>query len=258
MNKQNTLATLQPLMTAPGCKRYEAWNDESTPFRSVMRLDAATYRTPTLFDLPSAPWPEGGQYVVSPRGNFAYQNRIVPEGHSIRLYGKQRGRVVWNGDVAIPTLIDLNRQCHSGERFSAETPVAEKVQAGAVWMSLTPMEMMTQRSAVKMASHVVVIGGLGLGWLLRKVCEKADIERVVVVEKSQELLDWYGYRMCGGFEKVVEVICDDVYRQIGKHGPTARYLLDIWHLYSGAQNDYRLDPFRRTLKRRLWAWGLDD
>jgi hypothetical protein len=93
--------------------------------------------------------------------------------------------------------------------------------------------------------------------LLRKVCEKPEVERVIVVEKSQELLDWYGYRMCGRFEKVVEVICDDVYRQLGKRGFAARYLLDIWHLYTGAADDYRLDPFRRTLKRRLWAWGLD-
>jgi hypothetical protein len=159
--------------------------------------------------------------------------------------------------VAIPTLIDLNRMRRTGERFDDETPLSHRVREGAVWMSLTPMEMMTQRSAVKMASRTVVIGGLGLGWLLRKVCEKPDVERVIVVEKSQELLDWYGYRMCGRFEKAVEVICDDIYRQMGKHGIAARYLLDIWHLFSGAASDHRLDPFRRKFKRRLWAWGLD-
>jgi hypothetical protein len=223
----------------------------------VLRLDAATYRTDAIFDLPATKWPEGGEYLVSPKGNLAYQNRTVPEGRSLRLYDQHEGIVVWNGDVPIPTLIDLNRECRTGERFAARMPVADRVQAGAIWMSLTPMEMMTQRSAVKVASHTVVIGGLGLGWLLRKVCEKPEVERVIVVEKSQELLDWYGFRMCGRFEKVVEVICDDIYRQIGKHGFAARYLLDIWHLFTGAANDHRLVPFRRKLKRRLWAWGLD-
>src|ERR1019366_7572070 len=111
----------------------------------------------------------------------------------LRLYGKQEGIVVWNGDVTIPTLIDLNRKCHTGEYFPDDTPLMDRVQTGAIWMSLTPMEMMTQRTAVKMASHTVVIGGLGLGWILRKVCEKPGVERVIVVEKSQELLDWYGY-----------------------------------------------------------------
>jgi hypothetical protein len=72
-----------------------------------------------------------------------------------------------------------------------------------------------------------------------------------------ELLDWYGLKICRRFEKVVEVICDDSYRQIGKYGITARYLLDIWHLFSGAVNDCRLAPLRRKFNRRLWAWGLD-
>jgi hypothetical protein len=250
-------------MTTPQCKptadteKYEAWNEDGTPFRHVLRLDAATYRSDPVFDVPAAPWPEGGDCVVSPRGNLAYQNRIVPEGQPLRLYGNQEGIVVWNGDVAIPTLIDLNRSCRTGEFFDDDTPLMNRVREGAVWMSLTPMEMMTQRSAVKMASDTVVIGGLGLGWLLRKVCEKPDVERVIVVEKSQELLDWYGYKMCGRFEKAVEVVCDDIYRQMGKHGVAARYLLDIWHLFTGAASDRRLDPFRRKFKRRLWAWGLD-
>jgi hypothetical protein len=83
------------------------------------------------------------------------------------------------------------------------------------------------------------------------------VERVVVVDRSQELLDWYGSRMCGRFDKVREVICDDIYNQLDRHGLAARYLLDIWHLYSGAADDDRLALFRRRLRRRLWAWGMD-
>lgn len=236
---------------------YETWDEDTTPFRHVLRLDAATYQTEPIFDIPPSSWPECTEFVVSPREKFANQNRIVPEGQRLRLYGQQEGVVVWNGDVAIPVLLDLNRLSGTGERFPASWSVEDRVRAGALWMSLTPMEMMTQRSAVKVASHTVVIGGLGLGWLLRKVCEKPEVEQVIVVEKSQELLDWFGYRLCGAYPKVKEVICDDIYRQIDKHGPLAKYLLDIWHLYTGAANDDRLFPFRRKLKRRLWAWGLD-
>jgi hypothetical protein len=236
---------------------YEVWDEDATSFRHVLRLDAASYKPDLVFDIPSAPWPEGGAYVVSPRGNFAYQNRVVPEGQPLRLYGRQQGVVVWNGDVTIPTLVDLNRRCHTGERFSPGTPVEDRVQMGAIWMSLTPMEMITQRSGVKAARSTLVLGGLGLGWLLRKVCEKPDVEGVVVVERSQELLDWYGFAMCSRFDKVKEVICDDVYNQLGRHGLAARYLLDIWHLYTGAADDDRLPPFRRQLGRRLRAWGLD-
>jgi hypothetical protein len=223
----------------------------------VLRLDAASYRPDVLFDVAPSLWEEGGAYVPSPDGRLAYQNRLLPAGRPLRLYGKQEGKVYWNGDVVIPTLIDTGRWWDTGEPFPPEVSLPQRVQFGAPWMSLTPMEMLTHRRGAQLASHTVVLGGLGLGWLLRKVCEKPEVERVVVVEKSRVLLDWYGYRLCGRSEKVRDVLCDDVFRQVGRHGPFARYLLDVWHVYSGARDDARLAPLRRTLKRRLWAWGLD-
>jgi hypothetical protein len=83
------------------------------------------------------------------------------------------------------------------------------------------------------------------------------VGRIIIVDKSQELLDWFGYRLCRRHPKVGDVIYDDIYRQIGKHGKAARYLLDIWPTYSGAAHDDRLARVRLGLNRRLWAWGLD-
>ena len=122
-------------------------------------------------------------------------------------------------------------------------------------MSLTPSEMLTQRPGIQKANGTVVIGGLGLGWLLRKVCEKHSVERVIVVEISRELLNWYGYDLCKRYPKVSDVICDDIYNQIGKHGGKTIYLLDIWFLYCDARKDQRLLAAKRKLKKRLWAWG---
>jgi hypothetical protein len=123
-------------------------------------------------------------------------------------------------------------------------------------MSLTPAEMLSQRSAVQEAAGAVVVGGLGLGWLLRKVCEKDAVEGVVVVEKSRDLLDWYGYRLCARYGKVSDVLCDDVYNQVGSHG-RAKYLLDIWPVYQGARHDRRYRAAKRKLGKRLWAWGIN-
>jgi spermidine synthase len=78
-------------------------------------------------------------------------------------------------------------------------------------MSLTPTEVMTQRGGVRAARGAVLIGGLGLGWLLRKVCETPEVEKVIVVEISREVLEWYGYGPCARYHKVAEVICDDVF-----------------------------------------------
>lgn len=130
----------------------------------------------------------------------------------------------------------------------------ERAKWASIWMSLTPFEMLTQRSGVQAAKGTVVVGGLGLRWFLRKVCERPSVELVIVVERSQELLDWYGTAMCQKHSKVTDVICDDAYNQIGKHGE-ARYLLDIWPTFGDARNDQRFIQAKRALKKNNWGWG---
>ena len=122
-------------------------------------------------------------------------------------------------------------------------------------MSLTPGEMLTQRPGIRRAHGTVLIGGLGLGWMLGKVCQRDSVDRVIVVEQSQELLDWYGHDLCKRFPKVSDVICDDVFNQIGMHGASTMHLLDIWRGYADSSRDRRLLRFRRKLKKLVWAWG---
>jgi hypothetical protein len=94
-----------------------------------------------------------------------------------------------------------------------------------------------------------------LGWFIRKVCEKECVEDVIVVDVSQELLDWYGYDFCANCPKVSDVICDDIYGQIGLHGDNATYLLDIWPTQEGANADRRFQRLKREFGDQLWGWG---
>lgn len=233
----------------------EPWDEDRTPFRPVLCLDAATYHPQPLFDISPCD-PDGtGPYLVSPGGNFAYRNRILYAGGSLRLTnGHQAGIVMWNGDVVIPMLIDMHMERTTGDTMSDSLPESVRVKRGIVWMSLTPGEMISQRSGIQAASGTVVVGGLGMGWFLRKVCEKPEVEKVIVVEYSQDLLDWYGYDLCSKYAKVSEVIRGDVYDQIGRHGD-AKYLLDIWPTYYGVREDRRFRAAKRQLGNRLWGWG---
>jgi hypothetical protein len=233
----------------------ETWDEDTTQPQPLLYLDAATYRVETLFDVTPSPR-LSPEYLVSPSGNFAYINAILSRHEPLKLLGKTPGLVAWNGDVVIPMLIDMQRQSRSGQRFPLSTPERHRATWGNVWMSLTPSEMITQRSGVRRASGKVVIGGLGLGWLLKKVCEKEEVREMVVVEISQEVLDWYGYDLGRRYAKVTGMICNDVYKEIGRHGD-CQYLLDIWPIYQGASMDKRLRHIRRKLGRRLWAWGSD-
>jgi hypothetical protein len=86
----------------------EHWDEDETPMRSLLHLEASTYRVDKLFDLPPAKvdcFTEN--YVVSPGGHFAYRNRTLLGGMPLRLFGKDRAMVVWNGDVVIPMLLDM-------------------------------------------------------------------------------------------------------------------------------------------------------
>jgi hypothetical protein len=123
-------------------------------------------------------------------------------------------------------------------------------------MSITPQEIITQRPGILRASGTVMVGGLGLGWFLRKVHDREEVERIILVEKCQELLDWYGQKLCNELPKVTDVICSDVYDQIGRFGTKTKHLLDIWKLYGECVRDEQFRLHRRHYKH-VWGWGQE-
>lgn len=169
------------------------WDEDNTKYQEQLLLSADSFRPERLFDIePSLDWRTG---VLSPGGNFAYHNRILPMGNSLDLnMSPSKDGVVWfDGDVVIPSLFDVTG--------GYPDP----------WMSLTPKEVITQRPGIRRAHGTVLVGGLGLGWFFRKVHDRAEVERVILVEASQELLDWYGHDLCDRLPKVTDVICGDVW-----------------------------------------------
>jgi hypothetical protein len=214
----------------------EYWDEDRTKHREQLLLRADSFRPEMLFDTePSLRWYDG---IESPGGSFFYSNRILPAGTPLKLSlsPNRSGTVEFDGDVVLPTLFDM----------TGPSPDP--------WMSLTPMEMITQRPGVLRASGTVVVGGLGLGWFLRKVHDRPQVERVILVEGSRELLDWYGHDLCRRLTKVTDVICGDVYDHIGRFGARAKHLLDIWKDYGGCLHDERFLRHKRRYKH-VWGWG---
>jgi hypothetical protein len=201
-------------------------------------LRADSFRPKLLFDtVPSTTWYNG---ILSPRRSYLYTNRIFSAGQRLRLAlsPRQEATVEFDGEAVIPTLFDL-----TGEK---PTP----------WMSITPHEMITQRPGIQRAAETVMVGGLGLGWFLGKVHDREEVERVILVEKCQELLDWYGNDLCHQLLKVTDVICGDVYDHIGRFGTKTKHLLDIWKLYGECLRDERFRWHKRRYKH-VWGWGQE-
>jgi len=179
---------------------------------------------------------------TSPAGKWGYSNRILPEWTWLETrQGHRNGKVVFNKPVVIPTLSML--------------------PSATTMASCTPMEMFTQRQGYRLATGTVLIGGLGLGMFLRIVAAKKSVKHIIVVEVSEDLLDWYGHKLCEEIERdtstPIDVICDDVWKHVGQHGADTRHLLDIWEGYPTYM--YELAKEHAKLAREVkyfWGWGL--
>ena len=201
-------------------KRPVVWDEDKTLWSKQLVLDAKSWSPQLLFpDEPhllvkSKPYKE--QYRISPGGKWGYVNRIMKRGIPLDLYqGNRRGKVGFTEDVVIPNLVET--------------------RYWDTYMSITPAECLTQRAGIRKATGKVVIGGLGMGWLLRKVAQKRSVREIIVVEICEDLLDWYGYNLCERISHEtntpIKVICDDVLNHMGRHGDETRYLVDIWKSY---------------------------
>ncbi len=125
----------------------------------------------------------------------------------------------------------------------------------STWMSITPMEIWSQNSGILAATGDVVLGGLGMGWLLRQIVKKPTVKSVVVVEKDERLLNWFGKTLCKKTPKVEKVVCADIYDVAHKFDlKKTKFILDIWESDGRAEGDPKLQKLRDD-GGRVWAWG---
>lgn len=181
--------------------------------------------------------------LIDPTGNYMYSRMILSRGEGLLL---RAGYSLWDSgshayfdeDIIIPALH------YRGRGFGWDT-----------WMSLTPMEIWTQQSGIIAATGHVIVGGLGMGWLLRQIAKKHTVKKITVVEKEQVLLDWYGTKLCEATPKVTDVICGDIYDVAPKFlAEKAKFVLDIWPSISDAEGDKKLQALRDA-GAKVWAWG---
>lgn len=80
---------------------------------------------------------------------------------------------------------------------------------GEIWMSNTLMEVITHQKAIKQAKGNVLVAGLGLGMFLTAIKDKKEINKIIVIEKSKEIIKLIGkyYQ-----NKKIEIINSDIFQ----------------------------------------------
>ena len=178
----------------------------------------------------------------SPGKQFRYCVRLHRAGRKLMTwFGDRTGSVIFDSDVRIPAIY----QCLPGQ---------PGVWSEAPWMSLTPAEILTLREGTRLAKGRVVIGGLGLGHQLIEVSKRLQVKEIVLVELSQELVDFYLPRVRPLIKKRLTVLVGDAFQIIPTLSADVA-LLDMFPAYGGNEAATRALASRSPKIKKMWGWG---
>jgi hypothetical protein len=79
-----------------------------------------------------------------------------------------------------------------GLSYCPEGQYARLTVGGVLMMSDTRMEHGSNYDALRHANGKVLISGLGMGMITVPICQKEEVESVLVLEKSQDVIDLIG------------------------------------------------------------------
>lgn len=114
------------------------------------------------------------------------------------------------------------------------------------WMSLTPMEILTQRAQLRRAKGRVAIAGMGMGWLARRVLERKSVECLTVVEKDEAVLRHFGLTLQQQFGNRIVLVHGDAYEHDWSNYDVS--LWDIWEKIGDAAWDSKFLKLRNQLR----------
>lgn len=177
--------------------------------------------------------------------NPYYANIKIPSIKRGRWEFKQESYKPYRGVICSDVII---------ERDYSETPPLgffEKefffpavLEDGNEWMTLTPVDLDTCEVAINEATGEVITFGLGLGYYAYMVSEKSEVNRVTVIEKSQEVISLFKEYILPQFThpEKIRIINEDAFLYAEKEMPKENYtyaFVDTWRDASDGAPMYR-------------------
>lgn len=128
--------------------------------------------------------------------------------------------------------------------FDAEFSFPAILENGIEWMTITPNEVETMREPIAKCRGRVLTLGLGLGYFAFHASQKDEVERVVVVERSHDVIDIFKTYLLPQFPNAdkIEIVEADAFLYMEEKMPRGNFdyvFADLWHDASDGLEMYR-------------------
>ena len=147
---------------------------------------------------------------------------------------------VWTHPVVTKDLCEIPQIGY----FDTEFHFPAILENGIEWMTITPNEVETMREPIAKCRGKVLTLGLGLGYFAFHASEKPEVERVVVIERSRDVIDIFKTYLLPQFPNAdkIEIIEADAFVYMEEKMPHEGFdyvFCDLWHDASDGLEMYR-------------------
>jgi len=128
------------------------------------------------------------------------------------------------------------------------------------WMNLKDGEKRTHQKAIDACSGDVVVGGLGLGYVVEQLNVKPNVRSITVVEIAPEVIELVWPHIQHDKAKVV---CDDIFHYLRKGRKFDYGYFDVHKDLSQEQNETVVKPLRKLAEQyikpdHIFQWREND
>ena len=212
------------------------------------------YITPSIRLLDKRRYTEDGYYR-----NIKIENKKIGSWEFRRESYKPYRAVICDDIKILPDFSEIPPLGFFTEEF--EFPAV--LEGGNEWMTLTPVDMDTCTDAIAAAHGRVLTYGLGLGYYAYTVSEKEDVEEVVVVERSPEVIKLFTDELLWQMPnrhkiKIVESDAFEYAKQVMPKENFDLVFVDIWRDGSdGAEMYRRMKPYEASCPNTEFMYWIE-
>lgn len=142
---------------------------------------------------------------------------------------------------------------HFNISFPHPTKWHKLVGPEGVWMTDLPIEHRQMKDCIKGFRRRILVGGLGLGLVAELLRKRANVDKVIIVEKQKEVIELVQPNLPMGNK--IEIIHDDLFHFLeeykGRSFSHAFY--DIWQSDGEGTFFYKVLPLRNLSKGKIKA-----